>query len=295
MNLEKLRARALQRAAAAFEGQWHSIEFQPDLFVHQRFCVGVLAYGAGQADFRLMRTMGKFTCVYGSKIAESELQWALGEAAALLDVQRGEICERGIQKLDLGSPHFRLSEGRFVRGSSITGVVGRLFEEQVAMAIHQRDPDPLFSTQENPLVRQTIRRLVKERAMLQFERIAVPEEGVMVKDGDRLHTFNLDFDDGVRIGSVVSAWTTQRSTFEMNLLRAESDLFNYQRIRNKQHVALFIKMPDADTAWPKEARKNVLKFWDEEEWKLEQAGVRVITSSADDQLADSVLEFYQLG
>jgi hypothetical protein len=289
MNVDNLRQRALPRDVDPFDGWWAPIEFQPDIFVDQRFTVGVIVGNGSDHAVRTMSSVGRFTCVYGKAMLEGDLVWALQQAQ---ESARRQIAQwQGGSGLDLGSPHFHLGAVRPVRGSSAAVLAARLFDEQVVMALSQHAKSA-FATQDNSDLRKTLKQLLRGMAGFRYDTFAPTEDGLTIMEGGRLYRFDIDFDDSQRIGAVVSGWTTNKATFEMNLLRAESELYSYQRIRQRSQTALFVKIPEDDPTWPADARASIMGMWDELEWKLEQAGVHVISDSSNEKLAEHVLEYY---
>ena len=78
-----------------FEGQWHAIDFQPDLTAPQCFTIGVALSQKGKLmHFRVAEEAPKLKCFYPQRFSKEVWQWLRQELLAELTHGRGTALDR---------------------------------------------------------------------------------------------------------------------------------------------------------------------------------------------------------
>ena len=274
---------ALPTPQAGFAGAWSTIELQPDVFVPQRFTVGVVVQTAGnRLHFKLLDDFKKFECLYHERFPQKSVSeiLAYAEGALRMAVQN----KTSIPEISFETHCLTLSPPTFTSGADQESTVERLFGEVVVMAPTNRRKTRNFESIDTPRARALVNQELKRICGLDFDKFVVPEkQGMLLDDPDgRKHWLDLNLLTAKSCGSVTSAAYKSVQSVEMNLLKASLDLTTYRRIRNFDSIGLFLLLPNESDVEPKEY-KRIEEVIGQHEWKLEQDGFRV-TSMPDTAL-----------
>lgn len=127
MNFSAIRERAVRFTRQdSFIGHWREVYWQPDLFVAQRFTVGVVVESSdGERAFQLMEKAGRIECFFSPLPVQRTFAGMMAMMRQYLAAPDGAIPP---------SPHFSLSEPSFIRGESAQALADRLFVENVPAA-----------------------------------------------------------------------------------------------------------------------------------------------------------------
>ncbi|SOY78681.1 conserved hypothetical protein [Cupriavidus taiwanensis] len=272
-----------------FSGAWSTVELQPDIFVPQRFTVGVVVQSPGdRLHFKLLDDFKKFECVYLQHFPQKSLRELMAYAEEAL--RKAVHAKTAIPEIRFDTNCLVLSSPHYTSGDDLETTVERLYAELVVMAPSAKKKGSDFESIDTPRARQLVNAELKRIAGLDFERFVLPEKQGMFLEGDEgvKHFLDLNLLTSRSCGSVTSAAYKSAQSVEMNLLKASLDLTTYSRIRKLDSIGLFLLLPDASAVEPKEYKK-IVEVIDEHEWKLERDGFRVTSMS---EPADLAVEVY---
>lgn len=282
-----LPAMALQRAAPVFRGRWYSIEYQPDIFSPQRYVIGaaILEEG-GPWHARILESTRFFRFVYGQDFSENEYELIRSIIFDLLESKPES--DSNEKTISLGSPQIILSKGGSTSGPSADAALTRIFDRIVAI---RRDSNKrVFSPMENRDVKKNVLSELRRIANLDFERITVESAQLQVIGGKK-YSYDIDLLTSQAAGSIVSAWYSSADRILGNLLRASIDVQSFARIRNIPQIGLYVLKPDEPHGIAARTWSEIEESYAEETEKLEQAGVRVMSSPEASALAQDAYEW----
>jgi|CXWL01.1.fsa_nt_gi hypothetical protein len=285
-----LQKKAVKIDQTPIVGSWATLELQPDLFAPQSFTVGVVIQADNdRVNYHLLSDFRKFECLYGTHFPKSTISELFAQAEECLRMAAQNRI--GLIDIDFGTSNLRLSNPVFTSGTSIEGIIKRLYEDVVVLKPHNIKPIRYFDTIDTPTVRKMVNEKLKEIAALDYEKIVIDSgAGFLVKDGDKSHHLDFNLRTSSACGSVVSAVYKTVPTIEMNLLRANLDLTTYCRINKLSSRGVFLMLPEQDKLEPKEWRK-VEDIVGEQRWKLERDGFRVAAFDTPSKIASEVYEW----
>jgi len=288
-------AEHLSRFASAtdkpvFSGSWTTIELQPDIFVPQRFTVGVVVQSMGdRLHFKLIDDFKKFECLYQDQFPQKSARELLAYAEqALRQAVQSKIA---IPEVVFDTHCLTLASPQFTSGADREATVERLFDEVVVMAPSRKRKGSEFQSLDTPHARQLVNAELKKIAQMDYERIVTADnQGILLEYEGVKHYLDLNLLTSRACGSVTSAVYKTAQSVEINLLKSSRDLTTYSRIRDMDNIGLFLLMPDPSTMEPKEF-KRIEETIDEHEWKLERDGFRVVSMSSAEELAGEIYEW----
>lgn len=261
MNLSALRERAVTIARQdPFVGHWRVVYWQPDLFVRQRFAVGVFVESSeGERAFQLMEKAGRIECFFSPLPIQRTFSGMMAMMRQYLAAPDGAIPP---------SPHFSLSEPSFICGESAQALAHRLFVENVPAAKPRSEKESQESLgPDTDETRVALSGLLKQMTNMAYERI-VREGGQVLSD----HYLDVTLAPDNGAGSVISVCYKSTQTIEMKMLRAAQDINAYATSQKRGHKAIFLLEPADDVPLPPKERKAIDTLIGNECWKLEQAG-----------------------
>lgn len=261
MNISALREQATRTPRQdGFTGHWQVIYWQPDLFIPQRFAVGIrVASSDGNSAFRLMDKPGRIECFFNPTPIKSKF-------SALMALVRP--CFATGDTPILPTPHVILGEMNFVRGPDADSIADRLFFENIQAARPRTDREA--SDTLGPDTEQTrisLSGFLKQITGLDYSRI-VREQGQVLSE----HYLDVTLAPDNGAGSVISVCYKSPNTIEMKMLRAAQDINAYATSLGRKKKALFLLEPSEDIALPSKERLAIDQLIGNECWKLEQAG-----------------------
>lgn len=273
-----------------FDGYWSTIELKPNIFVPQSFTIGVLVEDeAGKFSFRLLTDIAKFECIYGkaqSTFFSEHLKLAEG---ALLRAAKDNASPK---ELKFESPSIAISAQHFTSGDSMSVTLDRLFSEMVVLEPSdevQRTKN--FLTLDTNQVRQFVNDELKKIAGTKFEKIVVDDEHLIPsEDGKSSHLLSFNLRPADKVGSVLSAVYKSASTVELNMLRAGRDLATYANLKKIDDIALFI-MTAKESQYEQGEFRRMSELVDEQSWRLESQGFRVVSFEDPAPIAKSIYEW----
>lgn len=273
---------------AAFRGQWHAIEFQPELDVPQRFIVGAAVSADGRLlGWRMAQQANRLRCFYGTRYGSSLWAWLLEEAEMDLQAARGHP----VAGFESRSPQLRIGPGAYTSGADWQSALARTFDRIVT--VYSADRLPRYQGITQAELRAATNERLKLALPLSFGQFAQPESGVVVIDGDDRHVFDVTHDDGRLATTVVSACYANLDTAQANVYRATADLFRYRAKRPRQQLGLAVLQPTAQDAMPAETRAAWRAWWAEESYKFKQADdILVADPAAADGIAQALADWY---
>jgi hypothetical protein len=273
-----------------FSGAWTTLELQPDIFVPQRFSIGVVVQSQGERlHFKLLDDFKKFDCLYRDAFPQKSLRELL--AYAELTLRRAVQDLKAIPEVAFETDCLMLDAPRFTSGSDRESTVERLFEEVVVMAPTVRKSTDGFESIDTPRAREKVNDELKKIAGMDFDRIATQQsQGVLLDFEGEKHFLDLNLETPKGCGSVTSAVYKTAQSVEMNLLKSSRDLTTYSRIRKLDDIGLFLLLPEAASIEPKEY-KSIKELIHEYEWKLERDGFRVESLPSPIELAQKIYDW----
>lgn len=269
-----LRPNLSQVSTAGFESVWATVELQPDMFVPQRFSIGVIVnYPEMGFVFRLLSDASKFDCIYGKK-ATALLRPLIESAEHTLTRSARE--KRPLEEITFESACLSVSTPWPTSGNSPEQTLARLFAEVVSMEPSNEKQPRDFVTLDTEQVRHLVNQELKRIAGIRFEKIVVESQHVIpADDGSGPHFLDFNLRPARGAGSVLSAVYKTPGTVELNLLRASRDLATYRMIRKVDDLALFIMTAKREQFESPEYTR-FCDLIDEQSWCLERQGFRVI-------------------
>ncbi|QYD69049.1 hypothetical protein KZJ38_01210 [Paraburkholderia edwinii] len=291
-NGEHLLKLAQKVPAPSFNGLWSTVELQPDVFVPQSFSVGIVVQPASERlHFRLLDDFKKFECVYGDRFPQRSIRELMTHAEeALRFAAQNKI---HISEVHLDSDTLHLSEPVFTSGEDCEAAIERLFADIIVMAPHANRRGREFIAIDTPRARTLVNQELKRIAQMDFEKIVVEgasTTGMLIDDKGIKHHLDFNLRTTRACGSVVSAVYKSHVSVELNLLKSSRDLTTYSRIKNLRNSGLFLLLPDEQLLEPKEY-KHIVDIIDEQAWKLERDGFRVVSLSSEVQLAQEIYDW----
>ena len=282
-----LSARLHPAQPAGFEGQWHAIEFQPELSVPQRFVIGVALSQKGKlTHMRVAEEAGRLKCFYGNRFTADTWQWLRTELLADLNQARGTT----LSKLQSASPQIMVSAGHYASGSSADAALSRTFERVVTVVSKDRAPRAQGITQ--PELRKMMARLLKVRMSTGFEAISQSDDGVLIANNGTVHAFDVTYDDGATASSVVSACYAGLDTAKMNVMAATNDLATFTRIRKREQIGLAVLQPSTEF-FAAESVRAWQDWWGHFSYKLRESDLVLLAeASTPEALAEQVSNWY---
>lgn len=285
-----LRSKLSNVPAPEFEGFWATVELQPDVFVPQRFTIGVVV-GAptGGFTFRLLSDASKFDCVYGKNAATS-LKYLIDSAEYTLAHLARE--NSVLEAIAFDSAHLSISELWATSGKSQEQIVTRLFPDVVAMEPSTEKRSRDFVSMDTEQVRRIVCHELKKIAGIRYERIVVePKHIIPADDGSGQHALDFNLRPAKGAGSILSAVYKTPDTVELNLLRSSRDLATYGKIRKVDDLALFIMTAKRNQFVAGAEYTRLSDLIDEQTWRLERQGFRVVSFDEPLPIAQSILEW----
>jgi hypothetical protein len=288
-DLAHFRKHASPVAPAAFDGSWCTVEWQPDAFSPQRFCIGVLVGNSQSFEFKLVSDGGKFECVYGKGFG-----FNVREVVEAAEFELTRMRSLGFRR-DVSLEHAALcvSERWPTSGRSVEGVLSRLFNEVVAMepAVDRQSSE--FQTLDTEQVRRMVNDELKRIGHLKFEQIVVnPRHAVRLPADLRDHYLDFNLKTASQVGSVLSAVYKTPHIVELNLLKAGRDIRTYSEIEKINDFALFVM--SASEGQLGDSYSQISDLIDAQTWCLEKQGFRVVCFEEPAPLAKEILEWAKL-
>lgn len=278
--------------APGFSGLWSTVELQPDVFVPQSFSVGIVVQPEGQRlHFKLLDDFKKFECVYGDRFPQRSIRETMAYAEEALRFAAQD--RKSISAITLDSDVLHLSAPIFTSGEDSEATIERLFADVIVMAPHAKRQGREFVSIDTPRARALVNQELKRIAQMDFEKIVVTgasTTGMLVEDKGIKHFLDFNLRTAGACGSVVSAVYKSPVSVELNLLKSSRDLTTYSRIRSLQNAGLFLLLPDEQVLEAKEY-KHIVDVIDEQAWKLERDGFRVVSLSSEAQLAQEIYDW----
>jgi hypothetical protein len=273
-----------------FSGAWTTLELQPDIFVPQRFSIGVVVQAPGERlHFKLLDDFKKFECLYRDAFPQKSIRELL--AYAELTLRRAVQDRMAIPEVAFDTDCLLLDVPRFTSGSDRESTVERLFAEVVVMAPTSKKGSDSFESIDTPRARELVNTELKKIAQMDFDRISTQEsQGVLLEFQGEKHFLDLNLETPKGCGSVTSAVYKTAQSVEMNLLKSSRDLTTYSRIRKVDEIGLFLLLPEPAVIEPKEY-KRIEGMIHDYEWKLERDGFRVVSLPSPAELAREIYDW----
>ncbi len=273
-----------------FDGYWSTIEIRPNIFIPQSYTIGVVVEDSvGRFSFRLLTDLSKFECVYGKKYADffSE-QLILTENTLQRAVKNGTLTK----EIKFDSPSISVSSRHFTSGDSVEKILDRLFTEMVVFEYSgEVGSSNIFQSLDTNQVRQFVNDELKKIAGTKFEKIVVEDEHLIPSsDGAGSHLLSFNLRPENKVGSVLSAVYKSGPTVELNMLRAGRDLATYANLKKITDIALFV-MTAKESQYEKGEFKKISALVDEQSWRLETQGFKVVTFEDPAPIAKSIYEW----
>jgi hypothetical protein len=273
-----------------FVGEWSFVELQPDVFVPQRFTVGVVVQSPGdRLHFKLLDDFKKFECLYHDQFPQKSARELLAYAEEAL--RRAVRSRTAIHEIIFETHCLMLAPPQFTSGEDRESTVERLFGEVVVMAPSGKRKVSEFESVDTPHAREIVNQELKLIAEMDFERFVKPgKQGMLVDFEGVKHFLDLNLLTSKACGSVTSACYKSVPSVEINLLKSSRDLTTYSRVHKMDSIGLFLLLPDASLLEPKEF-KRIEEVISEHEWKLERDDFRVVSRASPAELAKEIYDW----
>lgn len=274
--------------APAFEGAWHSIEFQPELETPQRFVIGAAVSGRGKLlGYRVVSEAQGLRCFYGQRFGKETWAWLRQE----LEAELGRAIGSTVSRFESGSPQVRLGEANFASGSSADSVLSRTFARLTAAIRGDERKVRAGGIPQNEL-REAVDQLLRKALKLDYGRIAPNQSGTLLKVGETIHSFDISYDDALTASTVVSASYATLAQAQLNVMAGFTDLLNFHRIRARRQVGLAVLLPSTELL-PTAVVKSWQDWWSHESYKYRESGLVLLAeSSATEDLAMQIADWY---
>ncbi|MDN3988888.1 hypothetical protein [Zwartia vadi] len=273
-----------------FEGYWATIELKPSIFIPQSFSIGVVVQDlADHFSFRLLTDTSKFECIYGKGLIAPIKENLKQAEATLLRANKQKIL---LDQINFEVDTLSISPRHFTSGDSLDSILNRLFNDMVILnPTDEENENRYFLTLDTNQVRQLVNDELKKIAGMEFEKIVVNDQHLITSDnGKTSHSLSFNLRPENKAGSVLSAVYKTASTVELNMLRASRDLATYASLKNIKDTALFV-MTAKEVQYEKNEFKKMSKLIDEQSWRLETQGLKVIAFEDPQPIAKSIYEW----
>lgn len=289
-DFDHLSQLAVATPKASFSGAWTTVELQPDVFVPQRFTVGVAVQSpGGRLYFKLLDDLKKLECVYQGRFPQRSARELLAHAEAAL---RSAVHARTqMPEIRFDTNCLSLAAPSFTSGEDHEVTVERLFEEVVVMAQVAGKRSKEFQSIDTPHARKLVNAELKRIAQMDYEKIVRPDDqGLLLDYEGATHFLDLNLLTANACGSVASAVYKTAQSVELNLLKTSRDLTTYSRVRKMDDIGLFLLLPEQDALEAKEY-KRIIEVIADHEWKLERDGFRVVSLASPSLLASEIYDW----
>lgn len=289
-DFSHLRSLATKTPAPAFSGAWSTVELQPDVFVPQRFIIGVVVQSLGdRLHFKLLDDFKKFECIYHDQFPQRSVRELLAYAEQAL--RHAVQTKTAIPEVAFETSCLTLSPPQYTSGEDRETTVERLFSEVVVMAKKSYKKGSDFESIDTPHARQLVNAELKRIAQMDYESIVNPNsQGVLLEEDGIKHFLDLNLLTMTACGSVTSAVYKTAQSVELNLLKSSRDLTTFSRIRKVNNIGLFLLTPEPSTIEEKD-HKRIENVIDEYEWKLELDGFTVVSLASPTDLAKKIYDW----
>ena len=287
-----LRQVAVATPAPDFTGAWSTIEIQPDVFVPQRFTIGVVVQSANdRLYFKLLDDLKKFDCIYQDNFPQRSVREILAHAEEAL--RRAVHAKTPITEINFDTSSLSLSKTHYTSGRNQEETVDRLYSEVVVLAMQAKKRVATFESIDTTQARALVNTELKRIAKMDYERIVNPSnQGILLEDAGIVRFLDVSMVTTRACGSLTSAVYKTPLTVELNLLKASRDLTTYSRIKGFADIGLFLLMPEND-AIPSKDFKRIEDVIGDYEWKLERDGFRVVSHPSPAELAQDIFDWAQ--
>ena len=280
ISLESISRAAASVPTTEFKGFWRSIELQPDLFVPQTFCVGVLVGDhLGAFAYKILDDHKKFECIYGDRFPAQTRH----EFLEYLRITLKQAATSNEIAFETSNIH--LSEPHFTSGGSLSATASRLYEEIVVMAPHK--PRRSTLTIETAEARKLVNAELLRIASSDYQRIVVPAEAPITMDAHgKKRKLDINLAPGSTCGTVLSAVYATSQSVEINFLKSSLDLTTYANAKGIEHPGIFLLLPG--NRLEPTIRRRISEIVEEQSWKLEREGVRFCSVDSEAKLAEEI-------
>jgi len=282
---------AAKAPTPAFVGEWSIVELQPDVFVPQRFVIGIIVQSPGdRLHFKLLDDFKKFECIYNNDhFRQSSFKEIMAYAEEVL--RHAVQAKTSIPQVVFETSCLSISPPQYTSGDELEATVERLFSEIVVMAPNDKKKISDFESLDTARARQLVNEELKVIAQLDYERIVNPNsQGILLQEGGVKHWLDLNLLTARGCGSVTSAVYKTSQSVELNLLKSSRDLTTFSRIRNVDNIGLFLLLPNENVIKVTDY-KRITELISDYEWKLEQDGFRVVSLPSAAKLAKEIYEW----
>lgn len=287
IDLSQLAAQVSEPEAPAFEGEWHAIELQPDLTVPQRFVIGVALSRKGKLHkFRIAEEAPRLQCFY-------DKQFSIDVWRFMREQLHHEMTERtGCKTKNYlsASPQIFLGQGHYVSGSTADLAMNRTFDRIVTVVRKDRKKRTTGTSQAE--LRTTVSRWLKQHLDTTYEKIVQPESGLLIKEKETVHLFDIGFDDVRTASSVISGCNAGLEVSRLNVLTAWNDLTAFSRIRQREQIGLAVLQPTQNSI-PIETVRAWNAWWGDFTYKLRNSSeVLLAEDTTPEGLALQISQWY---
>lgn len=275
--------------AETFEGQWHAIEFQPELDVPQRFVIGVAMSVRGKlVAYRIAEEAPKLKCFYAQRFSREVWAWLKTQLADELQ----SYLKKPVLKFLSASPQIYLGQGSYASGTSADSAMSRTFQRIVTVT--KTDAKPRNQGVAQIELRETMARIMKLKMSTGFEVISQPAAGLQIKEGPDFHTFDINYDNHVIASSVVSASYASVEMARLNVMTATSDLYRFLKIRKREQIGLAVLLPSTKLL-SSDTVATWRTWWANESYKFkESSSILIAESTEPEALAEEVMGWYRV-
>lgn len=287
IDLSKLAAQVSDPGSPTFEGQWHAIELQPDLAVPQRFVIGTALSRNGKLHtFRIAEEAPRLQCFYDKQFSIEVWRFMRAQLSQELTERIGSKTKGYLSS----SPQVFLGEGHYVSGSTAVLALNRTFDRIVTVVRKDRKRRTTGTSQAE--LRLTVSRWLKRHMDTAYDKIVQPEDGLLIKEKDTVHLFDIGFDDATTASSVISGCNAGLEVSRLNVLTAWNDLTAYSKIRKRQQIGLAVLQPTQNNI-PTETVRAWHAWWGDFTYKLrESSEVLLAEDTTAEGLALQISQWY---
>jgi len=270
-----------------FVGNWHALEFQPDLSVPQKFVIGALLSHKGKiAAFRVAEEAPRLKCFYADRFSKQVWRYLRDEIQSEMKAAIG----LAPGKFKSASPQIGLSAGSYASGISLDSVLSRTFDRIVTVVAGEKKIR--MSGVPQAELRTSVAQLLKVSMSSRYEEISRNGNGILIQDGDLFRSFDITYDDAKVASSVVSASYASLDASSLNIYKAMNDLTTFKAIREREQIGIAVLTPSTEY-FSKQTVQVWNDWWSDESYKLKQSRLLLVAESDRvDSLADQVMDWY---
>lgn len=264
-------------------GSWFSIQWTPDLYTNEKLNVGVgFLDSTGEISVQLLDYYERINCLYGNENINFQLEVAC-------NISRELILKSGIDNKNI-TPQITCEMNGFAQGKSVEEVLSQLYKTVVTLGKKVRKRSaPNFQSKSRDVVYNSIKEQLKMNLALEYSKYVPVNPFVDVQSGSDSHKAYLPYRNDSGVGTLASAFYSDKQRVKCNLYDGFWDLDVYAQGDTSKKNSIFILLPDQTL---KESSKiSIENEIDKFTWFMQSHKIHVGSHVDPMSLADEISEW----